>query len=67
MVVVSQTEEMVDSPVEEEEEGGDSLIGGMIDSLEVMVVAAVGVEEVVEITIGDGETFCISLPELATG
>lgn len=69
--VVFQREEMADSLVEEEGEG-DSPIDGMIGSLGLMVVVVVAaavaaVEEVVEITIADGETFCISLPELATG
>ncbi|KAG6384483.1 hypothetical protein SASPL_155698 [Salvia splendens] len=46
-------------PVEEEAGEEDFQIGGMIDSLEVVVV----VEEVARITTVDGEAFCISLPD----
>lgn len=62
--VVTRRGEMVDSTVEGEGEG-DFPIDEMIDFLEVVVVVAA--EEGVEITTADGEAFCISLPQLATG
>ena len=58
VVVVTRRDEMVGYLVEEEAGEEDFQIGGMIDSLEVVVVV---VEEVARITTVDGEAFCISL------